>query len=98
MGQHYTYEIRYPSEFKRFSASNYSGDLTDAEREIVAHYDNATLYNDYVVDNVIKQFEDKNCILVYFSDHGEEIYEIDDFMGHGNAAQRPTLKYQMRVP
>lgn len=98
MGQHYTYEIRYPSEFKRFSASDYSGDLTDAEREIVAHYDNATLYNDYVVDNVIKKFEDKNCIIVYFSDHGEEIYEIDDFMGHGNAAQRPTLKYQMTVP
>ena len=65
---------------------------------MVAHYDNSTLYNDFVVDSIIRKYEDKNCIVVYFSDHGEEIYEIDDFMGHGNAAQRPTILYQVQVP
>lgn len=97
-GQHYTYSRRYPAEFKRFKASDYSPTLPEEEREVIAHYDNATLYNDFVVDSIINKFKDKNCIVVYFSDHGEELYEIDDFVGHGNALQRPTIKYQIRVP
>lgn len=98
IGQHYTYEDRYTSEFKHFTAADYSKDLSEDEREIIAHYDNATIYNDYVVESVIRKFQDKNCMVVYFSDHGEELYEIDDFMGHGNAAERPTVEYQLRVP
>ena len=98
MGQHFNYDIRYPQEYKRFTANNYSTDLSEDEREVIAHYDNATLYNDFIVDSIIKKFEDKNCLVVYFSDHGEEIYEIDDFMGHGNATKRPTINYQVRVP
>ena len=97
-GQHFTFSDRYPAEFGHFTAADYSSNLTEEEREIVAHYDNATLYNDFVVDSIIRKYEDRNCIVVYFSDHGEEIYEIDDFMGHGNAAKRPTIRYQIRVP
>lgn len=98
IGQHYTYADRYPSEFKHFTAADYSSALTEDEREMLAHYDNASLYNDYVVESIIRKFQDKNCLVVYFSDHGEELYEIDDFMGHGNAAQRPTIDYQIRIP
>ena len=98
MGQHFNYDIRYPKEYKHFTANDYSNVLNEEEREVVAHYDNATLYNDFIVDSIIKKYEDKNCIVVYFSDHGEEIYEIDDFMGHGNATKRPTINYQVRVP
>ena len=97
-GQHYTYSDRYPAEFSVFKPADYSADLSEEEREIIAHYDNSTLYNDYVVDEIIKKYEDKNCLVVYLSDHGEELFEIDDFMGHGNARNRPTLKYQIRVP
>ena len=97
-GQHFTYADRYTPPFKRYTEADYSKNLSASEREIVAHYDNSTLYNDFAVDSIIKMYEDKNCMIVYFSDHGEEIYEIDDFMGHGNARQRPTLDYQIRVP
>ena len=97
-GQHYTYSDRYPAEFDIFKSDDYSTNLSKDEREIVADYDNSTLYNDFVIDSIIKKYEDKNCLVVYMSDHGEEIYEIDDFMGHGNAKNRPTLRYQIRVP
>lgn len=97
-GQHFEYSARYPSSFSRFKESDYNQNLTREEREVVAHYDNSTLYNDFVVDSIIKKYEDKNCMVVYFSDHGEEIYEIDDFMGHGNATKRPSILYQVRVP
>lgn len=97
-GQHFTYSGRYPAQFAHFKAADYPATLTPEEREVIAHYDNATRYNDYVVDSIISKYQDKNCIVVYFSDHGEEIYEIDDFMGHGNAPKRPTINYQIRVP
>ena len=65
--------------------------------DIVAHYDNANLYNDYVVDEIIKRFESDDALLVYFSDHGEEVYE-QGFMGHGTSLTSKDFRYQLRVP
>jgi len=96
-GEHYTYASRYPEKFKRFTAKDYSN-LTDEQKELVAHYDNSVLYNDYVIDQIIKKVEDRDCILVYFSDHGEELFEVDDYIGHGNAAFRSDPTYQVKVP
>lgn len=96
-GQHFTYAEHYTQGFARFKPSDYKG-LTQSQCAIAAHYDNATLYNDYVVDEIIRKFEDKDCMVVYVSDHGEEIFEVDDFMGHGNASLRPDPSYQLRVP
>lgn len=99
MGQHYSYEDRYPKEFKQFTADDYDkSKYTDRQREFIAHYDNATLYNDYVIDQIIRKHEDKNCILIYFSDHGEEVFECRDYMGHGNAAHSPNIDLQIKVP
>lgn len=98
MGQHYTYSDRYPASFRHFSANDYNKSLPENERELIAHYDNATLYNDFVVEKIIQKFENKNCIIVYFSDHGEEVFEIDNYIGHGNAAHRIDMRYQIRVP
>lgn len=99
MGQHYGYEDRYPKEFKHFTADDYDkSKYTDRQREFIAHYDNATLYNDYVIDQIIRKHEDKNCILIYFSDHGEEVFECRDYMGHGNAAHSPNIDLQIKVP
>ena len=39
-----------------------------------------------------------NSVLIYFSDHGEEVFELRDYNGHGNAALSPNLRYQIRVP
>lgn len=97
LGQHYTFADRYPKEFTRFSSTDYSN-LTEEQKEIVAHYDNSTVYNDYVIEQIIKSVEDKDCLIVYFSDHGEEVFELDDYMGHGNAVFRPDPTYQVKVP
>ncbi|MBR3051472.1 MAG: sulfatase-like hydrolase/transferase, partial [Selenomonadaceae bacterium] len=47
-----------------------------------AEYDNAVLYNDFIVDEIIRRFENKNAVLIYISDHGEEVYEGRDFAWH----------------
>lgn len=98
MGQHYTYANRYPKEFSFFKDSQYEERYTKEQKEIIAHYDNANLYNDYIINEIIKKFEQKNCILFYFSDHGEEVFELSGFMGHGASIKSKDLSYQLSIP
>lgn len=65
----------------------------------IAHYDNATLYNDYVVSEIIRHYKDKNCVLVYYSDHGEEIYDYRPSLGRKLKPMCSNLlKYQFDIP
>ena len=99
LGQHYTYTLRYPKKWNKFNADEYDKSRWDEEqRTLIAQYDNATLYNDYVIASLINKFKDTNSVLIYFSDHGEEVFELRDYNGHGNAALSPNLRYQIRVP
>lgn len=98
-GQHYTYNMRYPKSFEFFKPSMYDAKRFKEEQRLhLAEYDNATRYNDYVVNELIKKFEKTNTILIYFSDHGEELYEQSDYNGHGNAPFVKDPSYQIRVP
>ncbi len=97
-GQHFYYEQRYPKSFAHFSKVDYEKKYSDEQRAIIAHYDNACLYNDYVVDSIFKIFKEQECIIIYFSDHGQEVYELRDYMGHGNSLSSPDMRYQICVP
>ena len=99
-GQHYDYRERFPASFVRFVPKDYSGPLLDTEekRQVVANYDNATCYVDAVVDSVIQLMADRDCLVIYLSDHGEEVYDYRDFVGHGNASMASDIRYQLRVP
>lgn len=85
MGTHIAYENRYPDSFNKFK----SIPATTFKHTLAYHrinaYDNAVLYNDYVVREIIEQVRktEKKSTLVYFLDHGEEVYETLDFAGHG---------------
>ena len=87
-GTHEEFKLRYPKEFAKFTA-----DDEDAPqpkwREVKAEYDNAVLYNDYIIDEIIRRFTDKNAILIYISDHGDDVYDNPDgFMGHSEENKR----------
>lgn len=75
-GQHATYSERYPAEFAKFKACNIKSQLplSKEQRSVVANYLNATCYNDFVVDSIISMFSNRDAIVMYFSDHGEEVY------------------------
>lgn len=100
LGQHYDYETNCPKSFKKFSSLVYkNSDKTDNQKKTLAAYDNITLYNDYIINKIIDIFEDKNAIVIYFSDHGEEVCDNDEYFGHGNAAfNKNRFKYQIEVP
>ena len=76
-GQHTNYHDRFPKDRKHFNEKDYKKDWPEMSkrcRMLLADYDNATLYNDSIISEVIKRFEDEDAIVVYMSDHGEEAF------------------------
>jgi len=93
MGTHEDYIRRYPPEYDVFNAAEETGSKPEW-RKIRAEYDNAVRYNDFVVDEIIRRFENKNAIVIYISDHGEEVYDTWGFRGH---AEHGSF-YQLEIP
>ncbi len=90
MGQHESFKERYPSEFSHFKASDYMS-YPEHQREILASYDNATLYNDFVIKTIIDKYRDKNVVIFYFPDHGLDLFDTDpNFFGHAKATSAST--------
>ena len=80
MGQHVAYRQRSPRNRKHFHGNDYKElkpNLNARERQILSDYDNAILYNDSVVTEIVKKFENDDAIVIYVPDHGEECYEGD---------------------
>ena len=80
LGQHVQYRQRSPKERKLFRGDDYKElkpNLNARERQTLADYDNAILYNDSVVTEIVKKFENEDAIIIYVPDHGEECYEGD---------------------
>ena len=67
--------------------------LNDKQLKYRVHYINAILYNDFVMSEFIKKIADDEVILFYFSDHGEEVNDFRDFVGH-----REDSKYNVEIP
>lgn len=89
MGQHVHPSGRFPRNkgFDRFSADSVKRSekfLTKEKRQYIAQYDNATFYNDHMMKTIFDMWRDKNTVVVYFSDHGDEAYDWRDHIGRGN--------------
>lgn len=98
MGCHVHYHKRYPHEkFSKFTYRDEGGfdGISDHMKTIRANYDNAVLYNDFVVDGIIRRFENENAIVIYVSDHGEEVYDSMNFYGHGGEV---PSKFSIEIP
>lgn len=86
LGQHIAYKDRYPKEKKYFSVSDYGyrTDLDLRQKEFLSHYDNAIRYGDEVVKSIIDLFRNDDVIVIFFSDHGEEVYDYRDYTGRSH--------------
>ena len=76
-GQHTNYHDRFPPKRKHFKETDYKEEWPEMSkrcRMLLADYDNATLYNDSIMSEVVKRFEDEDAIIIYMSDHGEEAF------------------------
>ncbi|MBS3739187.1 sulfatase-like hydrolase/transferase [Mesohalobacter halotolerans] len=97
LGTHLLYSDRYPEKFNTFDGKSPSNfDHPQAHQRSNA-YDNAVLYHDFFLKQVFKEIAkiDHSSYILYFSDHGDEVYESIDFSGH--AEENPT-KAMLEIP
>ena len=104
IGQHVNYQQRYPADRHHFRGEDYAEkrpDLDLSRRNVLADYDNAVLYNDSIVDQIVRRFEDREAIVIYMPDHGEECYEGNrGFIcrNHSAAIDYDLARYEFEIP
>lgn len=96
IGTHIRYSDRYPKSFNVFKSKEQELDKdVDMEKEsIIDHYDNAVLYNDHIVSEVIKKISKQptKSTVVYFSDHGDDVYDVNqNIFGHSEDNATPPM-------
>lgn len=82
-GQHMPASNRYPDSFRKFSDEDYDfrDDLDSRQKQEVAHYDNATYYNDFCLGLLLDELDGQDAVMIYHSDHGEEVHDYRNNYG-----------------
>lgn len=97
MGQHVDFESRYPESFNYFNENMYINSNIK-HRNTIAHYDNATLYNDYVLDCIIDRFKDEDAIILHIADHGERTCDDGTGFGRRFSYTPGDIRQQYEIP
>lgn len=96
MGEHPSYFFRFPKSYAYFN--NKKDDIyMELKKRGAAFwaiyfrdlYDNAILFDDYVLSHLIEILKDKsptNSIFLYTSDHGQDVSHHTNFSGHNHLA------------
>lgn len=85
-GQHNTPQARFPQQkrFMHFDVDDIQRTeswMTQDKKECIVHYDNCTYYNDGVIWSIIDYFRGSNAVMIYLSDHGEDVYDTGNRIG-----------------
>ncbi|WP_260862165.1 phosphoethanolamine transferase CptA [Citrobacter sp. Marseille-Q6884] len=101
LGTHIKYKFRYPDGQGKFdnNIDNVPAGLSNDELESYNDYDSANVYNDHIVASLINDYKatDPNGFLLYFSDHGEEVYDTPPHKTQGRNEDNPT-RHMYTVP
>ncbi|MBR4787496.1 MAG: phosphoethanolamine transferase [Bacteroidales bacterium] len=96
LGCHTQYNKRYPNEFALFE------DKGDRRTRAINTYDNSVYYNDFVVDSIFSMLKsyslansDVRVSALYFSDHGENVYDEGDNCGHNYSGSIPNANVEI---
>lgn len=94
-GSHVSYQARYPREFLTFSLNeipSFFNSFQKKNKEIVNHYDNSLVYNDYIIKSIIEnsKIKNTNSFILYLSDHGQTLFE--DINGIASPIPSKTLR------
>ncbi len=85
IGAHSRYLRRYPKSSNYFKSNKTNASYTHKKAfKMINEYDNAIRFNDYVVRGIIEKVRavNTNSYVLYFSDHGDEVYDTMDLVGH----------------
>ncbi|HET8810479.1 MAG TPA: sulfatase-like hydrolase/transferase [Flavobacteriaceae bacterium] len=84
LGTHLDYANRYPENFEFFTKTPKGKFTSETAVSAINSYDNAVRYIDWLVRETIEKTREQHVssYVLYFSDHGEEVYQDRDFAGH----------------
>ncbi|MGE4268059.1 MAG: phosphoethanolamine transferase [Deferribacterales bacterium] len=101
MGSHLQYSARYPKSFDYFKTKDGIASKPWLKKEKqydkINEYDNSVRYNDAIIADIINELgnTDKTVVFIYFSDHGESVFDDGNFAGHADSVRS---KYTSQVP
>ena len=103
MGSHVDYRARYPQKTQTvFAPQMYNRpELNDKQKQILTHYDNSLRYNDSIVACITQKFVNKDAVVIYVPDHGEEIFDGSPYMYgrmHGANIDYRLARNEMEIP
>ncbi len=86
LGNHAIYSNRYPAQFNLFQDQPNTLFKHEEAYQTINEYDNSIAYTDNIVANIIQQTrtQSENGFALYFSDHGEDVYETIDNFDHND--------------
>ena len=77
-------------------------DKGDKRTRVINSYDNAVYYNDFIVDSVFSMLKTYSLLhpkvrvsALYFSDHGENVYDEGDYCGHNYTDKIPCTNVEI---
>ncbi len=94
MGSHSSYSKRYPETYDDFKGN-------DSKSRTIGAYDNSVLYNDFIVDSLLKILDrvslENNIVssAIYLSDHGENVYDEFNRVGHDYSKTLPKANVEI---
>jgi heptose-I-phosphate ethanolaminephosphotransferase len=102
MGSHVDYSARYPKAFRQFTPQQYDRpELTPKQLQTLAHYDNSLLYNDSILKAVTSHFADRDAVVIYVPDHGEEVFDSEPYTSgrlHNADIDYRLARNEMEIP
>lgn len=101
LGTHIKYAYRYPEQWNTFDGKTEGAPAGLDSDQLAAYnaYDNANHFNDHVLASLINDYKatDPNGFLLYFSDHGEEVYDTPPHNIQGRNEEAPT-RHMYTIP
>ena len=95
LGSHCIYNQRYPQNYNKFNKDDISVNRTEEKKQIIAEYDNSILYTDYILNSIFKKFKEEDTLIIYLSDHGEDVFDTRDKIWRTN---EKVNKHTVEVP
>ena len=96
IGSHTSYNKRYPSDYEVFKGAS------DNKQAVIDAYDNTIVYNDFVIDSIFSlldsysiQHPDVHVSALYFSDHGENVFDEGEYAGHDYSDKIPHANVEI---
>ncbi|WP_312926772.1 phosphoethanolamine transferase CptA [Pseudescherichia sp.] len=101
LGTHIKYAYRYPEQWNTFDGKTEGAPAGLSPDQLASYnaYDNANHFNDHVLASLINDYKatDPNGFLLYFSDHGEEVYDTPPHNIQGRNEEAPT-RHMYTIP